>query len=758
LDADAPPVRRVWCASDHVAVGMSSWADDPELVATFRAEVEERLASLCEGLLRLEAHPSPRQLVAGLFRDAHTVKGSARMLGLGGVVDVAHRAEDLLGALKDGRLAVRKDLIDVLLVAAESIGRSLPGAARPVGDDELAAVVAALDSAFAGDDPVVVPRLAEEELPDLDDSRGRSGDSIRVPTRRVHDLVDVVGEAELDVRRIARHGRELAALTAEHQRAARSVRASVNGSDGDQKVLDALHALVALGDQLGAATRELLARAEAGQSRLADVRDGAMGLAMVPLRRVVAGFPQLVRELAAPQTPDEAPKDVELVLSGQDVELDTRVLDAVADSLRHLVTNAVDHGCESPAERIQAGKPPKATVVVSARAAGSTVVIEVSDDGRGVDEDALRAVAVERGVLPVDSTLSGGALLHILFSPGFSTRDEVTQTSGRGVGLDVVRTVVVELSGTIDVRAELGRGTTFTINLPVTLGVLRCLMARVGDERYALPVSGVLETIGLSAVERHEVAGVPVIARDGRTMPLVDLGRMLGVSGDREPRVAVVVQHGGAGELLALAVDELEGELEVVVKELGTFLGRLPTVAGATIDGDGSVVLVHDVRELAVRELAAGAGAGHSVATPGATKRRTPPGAGLPAQRPGARPRVLVVEDSVGVRELQRVILEGAGYDVSTAVDGLDGASRLTQDPVDLVLSDVEMPGMDGFTLTRTLRRTRGWEDVPVVIMTSRGDAADQRAGLDAGASAYLLKSEFDQAELIDTVRRLLGR
>jgi CheY-like chemotaxis protein len=308
------------------------------------------------------------------------------------------------------------------------------------------------------------------------------------------------------------------------------------------------------------------------------------------------------------------------------------------------------------------------------------------------------------------------------------------------------------------VRAELGRGTTFTINLPVTLGVLRCLMARVGDERYALPVSGVLETIGLSAVERHEVAGVPVIARDGRTMPLVDLGRMLGVSGDREPRVAVVVQHGGAGELLALAVDELEGELEVVVKELGTFLGRLPTVAGATIDGDGSVVLVLDVRELAVRELAAGAGAGHSVATPGATKRRMTPVAGLPAQRPGARPRVLVVEDSVGVRELQRVILEGAGYDVSTAVDGLDGASRLTQDPVDLVLSDVEMPGMDGFTLTRTLRRTRGWEDVPVVIMTSRGDAADQRAGLDAGASAYLLKSEFDQAELIDTVRRLLGR
>ena len=745
-----------------------SWADDPELVATFRAEVEDRLASLCEGLLRLEAHPAPRQLVAGLFRDAHTVKGSARMLGLGGVVDVAHRAEDLLGALKDGRLTVRKDLVDVLLVAAESISRSLPGAARPVGADELTAVVTALDAAVAGDDPVTVPRLADEDPPDADESRGRGADSVRVPTRRVHDLLDVVGEAELDVRRLARHGREVAALAVGHQRAARALRDALAATHAEPRVLDALHGLVALGDQMGAAGRELLARTEDAQGRLAAVRDGAMGLAMVPLRRVVAGFPQLVRDLAAgaagaagasgSSAVAGAPaKDVRLVLAGQDVELDTRVLDAVADALRHLVTNAVDHGCEPAAERVQAGKPPQATVRVSARAAGSTVVIEVSDDGRGVDEAALRAVAIERGALPPDSTASGAALLQVLFSPGFSTRAEVTQTSGRGVGLDVVRTVVEDLSGSIEVHAEAGHGTTFTISLPVTLGVLRCLMARVGTERFALPVSGVLETLALATADRHEVAGAPVIARAGRTMPLVDLGGVLGAGGTREPRAAVVVQHGGAGELLAFAVDELEGELEVVVKELGAFLGRLPTVAGATIDGDGSVVLVLDVREIAVRQLASG-GVVPAVAArppvPPAARRVAP---GVPPPRGGVRPTVLVVEDSVGVRELQRVILEGAGYEVVTAVDGLDGAARLRDEPVDLVLSDVEMPGMDGFTLTRTLRATRGWEDVPVVIMTSRGDAADQRAGLDAGASAYLLKSEFDQAELIGTVRRLLG-
>ena len=730
------------------------WADDPELVATFRAEVEDRLASLCDGLLRLEKHPSPRQLVTGLFRDAHTVKGSARMLGLDGVVEVAHRSEDLLGALKEGRLTVRKDLVDLLLVAAESISRSLPGTARPVGPDELALVVAALESAVAGDDPVAVPRLEASADASAEDpgDRPRTGDSIRVPTRRVHDLLDVVGEAELEVRRIARHGREIAALVDEPALTVRALREALADAELPSAVLTGLHAVVAAGDQQSAGARDLLALSDDAQARVAAVRDGAMGLAMVPLRRVAAGFPQLVRELAG-NAPEAT--EVQLVLSGEDVELDSRVLDAVADSLRHLVTNAVDHGCEPAAVRQAAGKPGRATVTVAARAAGSTVVIEVSDDGRGVDEAALRAAAVQRGLLPADSTASGPALLQVMFAPGFSTADEVTLSSGRGVGLDVVRTVVEDLSGALEVRSDAGTGTTFVITLPVTLGVLRCLLARVGDERFALPVAGVVETIGLTGAERHELAGVPVLVRDGRTMPIVDLGTALAVTGERNPRAAVVVHHGAAGELLALAVDDLEGEREMVVKELGTFLGRLPAVAGATIDGDGSILLVLDIRELAARQLATGAPVAPAASVAPLPVRKGP---GVPLQRVGSRPRVLVVEDSVGVRELQRVILEGAGYEVLTAVDGTDGAARLTEDPVDLVLSDVEMPGMDGFTLTRTLRRTRGWEDVPVVIMTSRGDAADQRAGLDAGASAYLLKSEFDQAELIDTVRRLLGR
>ncbi len=583
---------------------MSTWANDPELVATFRQEVEDRLASLCDGLLKLEGHPQPRQLVAAMFRDAHTVKGSARMLGLDGVVDAAHRAEDLLGAMRDGRFDPRRDLVDLLLAAAEGIRRGLPGAARPISDDDLIRLNAALDSALEGQNPVDVPRFTvSDDEGDLDESnRPKAGESVRVPVRRVHGLLDVVGEAELEARRVERGVLELTGLTSEHVRIVRVIR-QLTATDVTvpPEIAESLHGLIALGDQFQAVAREMRGSMEDAQNRLAQVRDGAMGLAMVPVRRVVAAFPQLVREVAG-----STGKDVRLRLIGEDIELDTRVLDGVADALRHLVTNAVDHGCDSPSERLAAGKPAQATVTVSARASGSTIVIEVSDDGYGIDEEALRLSAIERGLLTADTQVSGQALFSVLFQPGFSTRDEVTSTSGRGVGLDVVRTAVEDLGGTIEIESVLGIGTNFVMTLPVTLGVMRCLVARLGNERYAVPVTNVVETISLGDVETSTVAGAPVLVRHGSTVPLADLGRALGVPGERETKVGVVVRYGSATEQLAWAVDALEGELEVVVKDLGGFLGRPPFIGGGTIDSDGSVMLLLDVREMAVEQYTRG--------------------------------------------------------------------------------------------------------------------------------------------------------
>ncbi len=437
------------------------------------------------------------------MRDAHTVKGSARMIGLVDLVELSHRSEDLLLRLRDGRLAVRADLVDLLLVAADALQRSVPGTDRAIAPAARAEILTALDSALAGVNPVAVPRLHTAVAPaptgadadtDAEDAgwsgaTARAGDHVRVPTRRVHGLLDVVGEAELEVRRIERQVQDASGMLGEHQRLVRDLRQALLHGAGPGEVSDSVTAMVAVADRLQMAARDLRSRTEDATQRLARVRDGAMGLAMVPVRRVVAGFPALVREVAT-----ATGKDVELVTVGADVELDVRVLDGVADALRHLVTNAVDHGCEAPEERVVAGKRRRATVTVSARQAGSTVVLEVADDGAGIDDQALLATAIRHGLLAAGSTVSGPALHRVLFEPGFSTRSQVTETSGRGVGLDIVRTAVEGLGGSVDVVNEVGTGTRFVLTLPVTLGVVRCLVVRLGSERYAVPLGGVLET------------------------------------------------------------------------------------------------------------------------------------------------------------------------------------------------------------------------------------------------------------------------
>ena len=380
---------------------MPAWGDDPELLATFRAEVEERLASLQAGLLQLETHPSPRQLVTLLFRDAHTVKGSARMLGLEGVLHVAHTMEDLLGALRDGRFVVRRDHVDLLLAACDGIQRALPGEGS-LDDAALAPLVAALTSAVDGAEDVEVPVLAAVEIPEQPlapeavPESGRSN-SVRVAATKVYDLLDSVGEADLGARRVEQTAGTVLALAADQARWAAQLRqATSRHSDVlPPDIALALHRLIGTSDDLTGTARGLRELVENHRTGMALVRDGAMGLAMVPVRRAFASLPRIVRDVA-----QATGKDVVLELTGEDVELDKQVLDGVADALKHLVINAVDHGCETAAERLAAGKPARATVRVSARSVGGTVALEVSDDGAGVDEDAVRAKAVRFGHAP----------------------------------------------------------------------------------------------------------------------------------------------------------------------------------------------------------------------------------------------------------------------------------------------------------------------------------------------------------------------
>jgi chemotaxis protein histidine kinase CheA len=753
--------------------------DNPELLATFTEEARERLDSLAAGLLKLESGPPSRSAISALFRDAHTLKGSARMLGLAGLVELAHEAESVMSALRDRRLTAGSELVDLLLAAVDGMARSLPSAAVPLDDDDRSSLCGALQAVLAGK-PAGVPRPRVARVPDEPKSPALAEDpvppapqpvlqpaalqpapveTVRVAVSRIHDLLDTVGEAEVDARRVERAANELAAAL---------VAASRRLAQGREQG-GALEGLL----PAAAALRELV---EDHAARVARLRSEAMNLAMVPLARLVAGFPRLVRDLAA-----RTGKRVTLKLEGEDVELDKRVLDTVGEALGHLVTNAVDHGCESPQQRLEAGKSEEATVSVRARASGASVIIEVSDDGGGIDRKAVYAAAVAAGIAapksaPDPGTAEPGAdALDHIFAPALSTRQTVSESSGRGVGLDVVRATVEGLGGQIEVSSETGKGTRFTLTLPVSLGVLRCLLCRVGAERYAIPLPSVTETVllrGGAAVEVINFAGADLIIRDGTPVPLLDLAGVLGsFTGSsranrslRKPSAALITTSGRRP--LAWAVDGLDGEADLVVTDLGPFLsgdrthdawtratgavagasGIASAVTGASILDDGTVICLLDLRSLA---SVAGAVSRSPARLPAALPpRETAPSRAL---------RILVVEDSVGVRELERSLLAAAGYAVDTAVDGVDGASKLTGEPYDLVVTDVEMPGLDGLALTRMVRATPGWQAVPVVVMTSRDSEADRRAGMDAGADAYLHKSDFSADDLLGTVSRLLG-
>ena len=404
-------------------------------------------------------------------------------------------------------------------------------------------------------------------------------ETVRVAVPRIHDLLNVVGEAEVDARRVERATNELASALAAVAR-------------GEH--LGGLESLL----PAAAALRELV---EDHAARVARLRGDAMSLAMVPLARLVAGFPRLVRDLAA-----RTGKQVNLELEGEDVELDKRVLDTIGEALGHLVTNAVDHGCETPQQRAAAGKPEAATVWVRARAAGASVIIEVADDGAGIDRLAVHKAAVAAGLIPADAPKPGdierrdgfdasSGLDHI-FAPALSTRKTVSESSGRGVGLDVVRATVEGLGGQIAVTSTPGAGTRFVLTLPVSLGILRCLLCRVGGERYAIPLPSVSETCSLrggAAADVSHFAGSDLLIRDGSPIPLLDLAEVLGsFNGSRarrsarKPSAALLTSTAGRRPL-AWAVDGLEGEADLVVTDLGPFLSGAAS-AGRHGGGGGS--------------------------------------------------------------------------------------------------------------------------------------------------------------------------
>ncbi|HEX5688987.1 MAG TPA: response regulator, partial [Roseiflexaceae bacterium] len=435
---------------------------------------------------------------------------------------------------------------------------------------------------------------------------------------------------------------------------------------------------------------------------------------------------------------------VELVIEGESTELDRKMIEALNDPLLHIVRNAVDHGIEPPAMREAAGKPTVGRIEVSAQAHGSYAHITIRDDGRGMDSRLLREAAIHKGLLAPESAaaLSDQEAIELIFMPGFSTAQIITDISGRGVGMDVVRTNMHELGGQVQLESQVGIGTTITLVLPLTLVTTRVLLIEVGAHVLALPASGCHGIAWADPAAIQSVENRAMLSLEGRFTPLLRMADLLGIAGAYTfpaYRRAPAVLIGAAQRPLALLVDRLLDEREVVVKPLGPLLEQQRRYSGAIQLGDGTLALLLNPSVLAQ------AAQGMALARPQAHRNAV------------RRSRLLVADDSFTTRELIRSILQSAGYDVTTAVDGLDALDKLRAAPYDLVVSDVEMPRVDGFQLTNHIRQELGLLNLPVVIITSLSSEAHRRRGLEAGAQAYIVKNQFDQGGLLDTVRQLLG-
>ncbi|GAB4262352.1 MULTISPECIES: chemotaxis protein CheA [Deferrisoma] len=575
-------------------------AADDDVVREFFVEAWELMEELEQDLVSLEEAPEDMDLLNKIFRAAHTLKGSSSFLGFEAISRVTHRVEDVFNKLRKGEMTATGEVMDVVLEAVDRVRRLLEaaqaGEAGPAVDDVLRALDEALESgrpkrlgeilveeegvpaeaveeALRSQEPgkplgqvlvernVVPPEVVERGLARQKETRQTAPEqTIRVDVERLDALMNLVGELVLAKNRLTRLRAE-----AEERWA---------------------------GDDLVEALTETSAQMDLVAS---DLQLAVMKTRLVPIGKVFRKFPRMVRDLSR-----SLGKELRLEVEGEGTELDKSVVEVIGDPLVHLIRNAADHGVEGPDERAAAGKPREGVIRLAARHEGNHIVVEVADDGRGMDPERLKQKAVEKGILsPQDAAgLAPKDAFNLIFAPGFSTAEKVSNVSGRGVGMDVVRTNIQKLNGMIDIDSELGRGTRVEVRIPLTLAIIQALLVRVGPEVYAIPLVSVVETVRVEPGQVKSLDGVPVLRLRDQVVPLVYLERLLDVAGPRDAARRYVVVLGLAEKRVGVVVDGLLGEEEVVIKSLGGYLTDTPGVAGATIRGDGRVTLILDVTQV----------------------------------------------------------------------------------------------------------------------------------------------------------------
>jgi two-component system sensor histidine kinase and response regulator WspE len=749
---------------------------DASLLELFSLEADAQTQVLSAGLLALERNPTQADQLEACMRAAHSLKGAARIVGVDAGVSVAHVMEDCLVSAQESRLYLQPEHIDALLQGTDLLMRiATPG--NDVGPAHIDAYVALMERLLdpsqptanvaplpAAPEPAPAP-LIEQLPPEPEPTQPVASDPprqgkrmteggervLRVTAERLNSLLDLSSKSLVETQRLKPY---LASMQRLKRIQSQSVRA-LDTLDGQLKTLGlSLEAEEALAD-----TRRLLSEAQAllaektaeldefgwqaGQ-RAQVLYDTALACRMRPFADVLAGQVRMVRDLGR-----SLGKQVRLEIEGEKTQVDRDVLEKLEAPLTHLLRNAVDHGIEMPDQRLLAGKPAEGLIRLRASHQAGLLVLELSDDGNGVDLERLRGTIVDRHLSTLETALnlSEEELLTFLFLPGFSLRDKVTEVSGRGVGLDAVQHMVRQLRGAVVLEQTAGQGSRFHLEVPLTLSVVRSLVVEVGEEAYAFPLAHIERMCDLAPDDIVQLEGRQHFWHEGRHVGLVAASQLLqrppGQSNDETLKVVVIRERDA---VYGIAVERFIGERTLVVLPLDDRLGKVQDISAGALLDDGSVVLIVDVEDMlrSVDKLL-NTGRLERIA------RRSQQATEAP------RKRVLVVDDSLTVRELQRKLLLNRGYEVAVAVDGMDGWNALRSEDFDLLITDIDMPRMDGIELVTLLRRDSRLQSLPVMVVSYKDREEDRRRGLDAGADYYLAKASFHDDALLDAVVELIG-
>jgi two-component system sensor histidine kinase and response regulator WspE len=748
------------------------------MLELFRLEAESQTSTLSAGVLAIEELERSPATVESMMRAAHSLKGAARIVGLDAAVRVAHALEDVFVAAGKGQFHVLPEHADLLLAAIDflaSIAKADDAlAADGPWPDRAAGLVAALGDMLSGraaaapsmppapapPEPAADagPAAAAAPPPEPEPSRPvarpieTTDRVVRVSADSLTRLVGLAGESLVETRQL----RPFVDALLQFRSAQVDLADAVGGFDEKLKAAEvplppALAALLAtIRERADACLANITGHVEDFESFARRNEDLSNRLhqevivsRMRPLADGIRGFPRLVRDLAR-----TLGKQVRFEVRGEQTGVDRDILDKLEAPLSHLVRNAVDHGLEIPAERAAAGKPETGEIRLEARHRAGMLHITLTDDGRGIDVERLRARAVARGLVAkaVADQLTELELLEFLFLPGFSTKDQVTEISGRGVGLDVVQSMVKAVGGSVRVATQPGRQTVFTLQLPITMSVIRALLVDVGGEPYAFPLTRIDRILFCPHADIRTVEGRQYFDRDGVSIGLVLASQILETVGAAPVDPMPVVVISDRGQQFGMIVDAFLGERDLEVRPLDPRLGKVQDVNSASLLENGDPVLIVDVEDLV-----------RSIDNVLMGRRLSRVEFERLAEQARQRKRILVVDDSITVRELERQLLQSRGYAVDVAVDGMDGWNAVRSTPYDLIVTDVDMPRMDGIGLVSLVKADPARREIPVVIVSYKDREEDRLRGLDAGANRYLTKSSFHDETFVDTIVDLIG-